>query len=50
MLDKGTPTEFLLPPGHYVVDITMPGYQSVQKIISVDKGGKVMIDEVLTRE
>src|SRR5581483_11028804 len=50
MLDKTSPTEFLLPPGHYVVDITFPGYKSVEKIISVEKGSKVAIDETLVRE
>jgi hypothetical protein len=32
------------------VDVTLTGYKSVHKVISVDKGGKAAIDEVLERE
>ncbi len=50
MLDKGSPVDFTLDPGNYVVDITMTGYASVHKVVTVDKGGKVVIDEVLHHE
>jgi eukaryotic-like serine/threonine-protein kinase len=50
MLDKDTPVNFVLDPGNYIVDITLSGYVSVHKVISVDKGGKVVIDEVLQHE
>ncbi len=50
MLDKDTPVNFILDPGNYVVDITLSGYASIHKVISVDKGGKVVIDEVLQHE
>jgi len=50
MLDKDTPVNFILDPGNYVVDITLSGYVSVHKVISVDKGGRVVIDEVLQHE
>jgi serine/threonine protein kinase len=50
MLDKDTPVNFILDPGNYVVDITMSGYVAVHKVITVDKGGKVVIDEVLQHE
>ncbi len=50
MLDKDTPVNFILDPGNYIVDITLSGYVSVHKVISVDKGGKVVIDEVLQHE
>jgi hypothetical protein len=50
MLDKDTPVNFVLDPGNYVVDITMSGYVSVHKVITVDKGGKAVIDEVLQHE
>jgi serine/threonine protein kinase len=50
MLDKDTPVNFILDPGNYIVDITLSGYGSVHKVISVDKGGKVVIDEVLQHE
>jgi eukaryotic-like serine/threonine-protein kinase len=50
MIEKGSPVEFVLDPGNYVVDITMSGYASVHKVITVDRGGKVVIDEILQRE
>jgi len=50
MLDKDSPVDFTLDPGNYVVDITMTGYAPIHKVISVDKGGKTMIDEVLQRQ
>jgi hypothetical protein len=50
MLDKGSPVDFMLDPGNYVVDITLSGYATVHKVITVDKGGKAVIDEVLQHE
>jgi eukaryotic-like serine/threonine-protein kinase len=50
MLDKGSPVEIVLDPGNYIVDISMSGYVSVHKVITVDKGGKAVIDEVLQHE
>jgi hypothetical protein len=50
MIDKTSPVEFYLNPGTYVVDITLSGYKSAQKIINVEKGGKVAVEETLERE
>jgi serine/threonine protein kinase len=50
MLDKGSPVDFMLDPGNYIVDITMSGYTSIHKVITVDKGGKAVIDEVMQHE
>jgi serine/threonine protein kinase len=50
MLDKESPVDFMLDPGNYIVDITMTGYAPIHKVITVDKGGKAVIDEVLQRE
>ncbi len=50
MLDKGSPVDFTLDPGNYIIDITMSGYEPVHKVITVDKGGKAVIDEVLKHE
>jgi serine/threonine protein kinase len=50
MLEKDSPVEFTLDPGNYIVDITMSGYAPIHKVISVDKGGKAVIDEVMQRE
>jgi len=50
MLDKGSPVDVMLDPGNYVVDITLTGYAPIHKVISVDKGGKAVVDEVLERQ
>ena len=50
LVEKGSPADILLDPGNYVVDITLTGYAPLHKIITADKGGKVVIDEVLQRQ
>ncbi len=50
MLEKDSPVDFMLDPGNYIVDITMSGYAPIHKVISVDKGGKAVIDEVMQHE
>ena len=50
LLDKLSPAEFMLGPGNYVVDVTLTGFKPIHKVISVEKGGKVAIDEIFQRE
>jgi hypothetical protein len=50
MLDKDSPVEFMLDPGNYMVDITMSGYAPIHRVITVDKGGKAVIDEAMQHE
>jgi hypothetical protein len=50
MLDKGSPVDVALDPGNYMVDITLTGYAPVHKVITADKGGKAVIDEVLQKQ
>jgi serine/threonine protein kinase len=50
VLDKASPVEVMLGPGNYVVDITMTGFKPVHTIVTVDKGGKAAIDEILERQ
>jgi serine/threonine-protein kinase len=47
ILDKNSPVDVTLDPGNYVVDITLTGYAPVHKVVTVDKGGKAVVDEVL---
>ena len=49
VLDRLSPVEIMLGPGNYVVDITLTGFKPVHKVISVEKGGKVAVDEILDR-
>jgi hypothetical protein len=50
MVGKNSPVDFMLDPGNYIVDITLTGYAPIHKVITVDKGGKAVIDEVMTHE
>jgi eukaryotic-like serine/threonine-protein kinase len=50
IVDKFSPVEFHLNPGTYVVDITMSGYKSIHRVIEVEKGGKIAIDEALEHQ
>ncbi len=50
ILDKNSPVELYLDPGNYVVDITLSGFKSVHRVITVEKSGKVAIDESLDRD
>jgi hypothetical protein len=50
IMDKFSPLELYLSPGTYVVDVTMSGYKKVHRVIEVQKGGKIAMDEVLQRE
>ncbi len=50
ILDKFSPVEFYLNPGTYVIDITASGYKPVHRIIEVQKGSKVAVDESLERQ
>jgi len=47
MLEKNSPVDVMLDPGTYVIDITLTGYAPVHKIITAEKGNKMVIDEVL---
>ena len=50
IVEKNSPVEIYLDPGNYVLDITLSGYKGIHRVITVDKGGKVAIDEALERE
>jgi hypothetical protein len=50
IVDKPSPVLFYLNPGTYVIDITASGYKSIHKVINVEKGGKVSIEETMERE
>ena len=50
VLDKLSPVDVMLSPGNYIVDITLTGFKPVHKVVSVDKGGKAPIDEILERQ
>jgi hypothetical protein len=50
ILDKTSPAGVVLEPGNYIVDITMTGFKPIHKVISLEKSGKAVIDEVMERE
>src|SRR5579862_944586 len=47
LVEKPSPADVLLDPGNYVIDITISGYAPIHKVINVEKGGKVVVDEVM---
>jgi hypothetical protein len=50
IVDKFSPVDFYLNPGTYVVDVTMSGFKPVHRIIEVQKGTKVTLEETLERQ
>jgi eukaryotic-like serine/threonine-protein kinase len=50
MLEKNSPVDVLLDPGNYVIDIALTGYTPVHKVVTADKGGKVVVDETLQKQ
>jgi hypothetical protein len=50
MLEKESPVDFMLDPGNYIIDITMSGYAPIHKVITVERGGKAVIDDVMLHE
>jgi hypothetical protein len=50
IVDKSSPVEFYLNPGTYMVDISLSGYKDLHRVVTVDKGGKVVIDETLEHQ
>jgi len=50
LLDKNSPVDVMLDPGNYEIDITLTGYAPLHRVITADKGGKVVVDEALQRQ
>lgn len=50
VLDKTAPFDFYLNPGTYEIDITMSGYHSLHRVIDVEQGEKVAIEESLAAQ
>jgi serine/threonine protein kinase len=50
VLDKTTPFDFYLNPGTYVLDITMSGYKGLHRVITIQEGEKLVIQEMLSTE
>jgi eukaryotic-like serine/threonine-protein kinase len=50
IMEKNSPLDVELDPGNYIIDITLTGYASIHKVINVDKGSKVVVDEVMQRQ
>jgi hypothetical protein len=47
MIEKNTPVDVMVDSGNYVIDITLTGYAPVHKVVTADKGAKLVVDEVL---
>jgi hypothetical protein len=47
IMEKNSPLDVALDPGNYVIDLTLTGYAPVHKVITADKSGKILVDEVM---
>jgi eukaryotic-like serine/threonine-protein kinase len=50
IMEKNSPVDVALDPGNYVIDITLTGYAPVHKVVTADKGGKIVVDETLQQQ
>jgi eukaryotic-like serine/threonine-protein kinase len=50
VLDKTAPFDFYLNPGTYVIDITMSGYRPLHRVVNLQEGEKLAIEETLAPE
>ncbi|HXE92024.1 MAG TPA: serine/threonine-protein kinase [Terriglobales bacterium] len=48
-LGKNTPVDFYLNPGTYEIVVSREGYQPVKKLVTVEKGGKHVVEETLAK-
>ncbi|HSA93893.1 MAG TPA: serine/threonine-protein kinase [Terriglobales bacterium] len=48
-LGKNTPVDFYLNPGTYEIVVSREGYKPVKKLVTVEKGGKHVVDETLAK-
>lgn len=49
MMDRTSPAEFLLGAGTYEVTLTLTGYKTVHKTITVESNGRMEVNETLER-
>jgi serine/threonine protein kinase len=50
IMDKNSPLDVALDPGNYVIDITLTGYAPIHKVVTINNGGKLVVDEVLQQQ
>ena len=49
MMDRASPAEFLLGPGTYEVTLTLTGYRTVRKTITVESNGRMEVNQTMER-
>jgi len=49
MMDRTSPAEFLLGPGTYDVTLSLTGYKTVHKTITVESNGRMEVNETFER-
>jgi hypothetical protein len=49
MMDGASPAEFQLGPGIYEVTLTLTGYKTVHKVITVESNGRMEVNETTER-
>jgi hypothetical protein len=48
VLEKTAPFDFYLNPGTYEITLNMSGYRTLHRVVDVQEGEKVAIEETLT--
>jgi hypothetical protein len=49
MMDRASPAEFLLGPGTYEVTLTLTGYKTVHKTITVEPNGRFEVNQTFEK-
>jgi serine/threonine protein kinase len=47
VLDRATPADFFLPPGSYEMKLTLTGYKDLERVITIERDSKLVVDETL---
>ena len=50
MVSKPTPVEFALNPGSYQIKLELEGYATLQKMVEINAGKRVQVEETLTKK
>ena len=50
VVSKPTPVEFALNPGRYEIKLELEGYATLQKMVEVNAGKRIQVEETLTKK
>jgi hypothetical protein len=50
VVSKPTPVEFALNPGSYEIKLELEGYATLQKMVEINAGKRIQVEETLTKK